>query len=106
MTDFNSQLQADIESILSTLEQLAWQRMGGAWRTSYCVVGKDMLQGIVVANETIQSFEYSAHSTRLNALSALCTKLNEAAQNYNGYDDEGYVVGTIVDIANQLESLK
>lgn len=98
-------LKNDIESILSEADNLAWQRMGGAWRTTTCVVGKDMLKGIYLANEVIQQFNFNNDNINTKEIESLVAGIRLQAKEYQGFDDEGYVCGMIVQIANDIASL-
>ena len=89
---------------LRELAELASQRMGGAWTTGLCVVGKDMRSGVQEAQRVISLNLANATETATKAREThLAEQLRTAARDYRGHDSEGYVVGTIIEVAEFVE---
>jgi|GEM_PF-6538844 len=100
-----SNLEIEIASILFNISSQANSRKGGAWMTGLCVVGKDMDTGLYQAEQVINSYQFDKDKSDKQKCADITEAIKELAKQFNGHDSEGYVVGTILEVASQIEAL-
>jgi len=98
-------LEIDIASILFNLSSQANLQKRGAWMAKMRVVAKDMTTGVYQAEQVINRYQFDNDKSDQQNCENIADEINKMAEQFNGHDSEGYVVGTILDVASQIEAL-
>lgn len=92
--------------IVKPLEQDAWQKMGPAFKTTFCVVGKDMNRGIKIVGQALESIDKSKVSSAEDFLKQLTKQIDRLIYQCDYADSEGFIVGTTTEAILRARKLK
>jgi hypothetical protein len=98
-------IEFEIAAVLSQLSSMANDRKGGAWKTSSCVVGNDMAAAVFESEVIIRRFRFYGTSVDAQTCVNISTTIKTAARDFTGCDAEGFVVGTMLELAFKIEAL-
>lgn len=95
--------QAIRKQVLVPLQEEAWQKMGPAYKTTFCTVGKDMLKAISLVEDRMYELELAT----FNSVTEFYSQLEKESRASLGMyvDSEGIIQGTIVTIFERIQSL-
>lgn len=85
--------------------QTSYERRGGAWRSGSCVVGNDMQRGLEHAMSRVAAYQYNHTLSHEENISQLVAQIKASVNTYPDNDAEGYVTGTIKQIAHDIHDL-
>ena len=105
MVDNVNNLERDIGIAMSDIREKAKARKNAAYTTGMCVVGNDMESALFLVEEVLLAYDFANEYSYEQQKLELELLLRDAAETYSGPDAEGYVAGTIITVANSINSL-
>jgi len=92
--------------ILTPLEDDAWQKMGAAFSTTFCVVGKDMMRGLNIVEQAMNSIDKHQILSVNDFLNQLTGRVDELVTACEYSDSEGFIEGTAKEVVQQAIKLQ
>lgn len=92
--------------ITKPLEDDSWTKMGAAYKTSFCVVGKDMRRGLAIVEQCIKAVDLADVYSVDSFLVQLTNEVNQSVLKEDFADSEGFIQGTIKEVFLKADRLK
>jgi hypothetical protein len=99
-------LEMSIHKCINRLRNIATSRTGSGWHTGDGFVGYDMKEGLDLVSDIIQDYNFDNGKPFKIQCHDLSSQIRMTIDFYNGNDREGFVTGTMVDVALHIELLE